>query len=322
MRRPRLKVDAKEEEAYYHCISRIAGGQWLLGAVEKEVLRRQVWAVAEYCGLEVVTYVVMSNHYHVLLKVPQSREVGDEELLARFRGLYPKLKVTQERFLKVVEEDMKRDGEVARAWRQRQLRQMFDVSQYNKLLKMRFSIWYNQVHERYGTLWSERFKSVLVGSGEALRKMAAYIDGNAVRANIVGDPKDYRYCGYAEAVGGDSKAREGLQKAIGGSWSEALASYRCLVIAMLSEGREGKAAINAEVLEQVQRTGGKLPISEVLKCRIRYFSDGVILGNREYVQRMASKIAGQAHRQPQPLAPITDWGDLYVFSRMRSNLWG
>lgn len=30
----------------------------------------------------------------------------------------------------------------------------------------------------------------------ALLTMAAYIDLNAVRAGIVADPKDYRYCGY------------------------------------------------------------------------------------------------------------------------------
>ena len=47
MRRPRLKVNAKEEEGYYHCMSRIAGGEWLLGDKEKEVLRAQVWKLAE-----------------------------------------------------------------------------------------------------------------------------------------------------------------------------------------------------------------------------------------------------------------------------------
>ncbi len=322
MRRPRLKLDAKEEEAIYHCMSRTAGGEWLLGDREKEVLRTQIWKLAEYCGLEIVTYALMSNHYHVLVKVPQHREVTDPELLTRYRALYPKLKPVQEIALKAVEADMARNGDVARAWRERQLRQMFDVSHYNKLLKMRFSIWYNKAHNRYGTLWSDRFKSVLVESGDALTKMAAYIDGNAVRADIVEDPKDYRFCGYAEAVAGNEKARRGLQEAVGGSWSEVLESYRCLVIAMLSEAREGKAQAGPELFEEVLRTGGKLSLSEVLKCRIRYFTDGVILGSKEYVERTALRIAGKAPRQPQPLAPITDWGVLHVLSRMRSNLSG
>ena len=41
----------------------------------------------------------------------------------------------------------------------------------------------------------------------ALATMAAYIDLNAVRVGLVDDPKDYRYCGYAEALGGNEAAR-------------------------------------------------------------------------------------------------------------------
>jgi putative transposase len=40
------------------------------------------------------------------------------------------------------------------------------------------------------------------GAGYALTTMAAYIDLNLVRAGIVGDPKDYRWCGYGAAVAG------------------------------------------------------------------------------------------------------------------------
>jgi hypothetical protein len=62
-----------------------------------------------------------------------------------------------------------------------------------------------------GTLWMDRFKSVLVqGEGNPLQTMAAYIDLNPVRARLVADPKDYRWCGYAEAVAGHAKAQQGL----------------------------------------------------------------------------------------------------------------
>ena len=71
-----------------------------------------------------------------------------------------------------------------------------------KVLKQRFSIGYNRLNERKGTLWEGPFRSVLVeNSREALVMVGAYIDLNAVRAGIVEDPKDYRFCGYGEAVG-------------------------------------------------------------------------------------------------------------------------
>ena len=84
-------------------------------------------------------------------------------------------------------------------------------------------------------MWEERFKSILVqGKRNALSAIAAYIDLNAVRAGIVNDPKDYRFCGYAEAVAGSPRARQGLvaiMAARGQSqrWKTTSAEYRKLV---------------------------------------------------------------------------------------------
>ena len=42
------------------------------------------------------------------------------------------------------------------------LERVGDVSVYMKELKQRFSRWFNRRHDRFGTLWAERFKSVIV----------------------------------------------------------------------------------------------------------------------------------------------------------------
>src|SRR5262245_1223977 len=94
---------------------------------------------------------------------------------------------------------------------------MWAVSAVMKLLKQRFTQWYNGRTDRKGTLWEDRFKSVLVdGAGEGLTAMAAYIDLNPVRAGLVKDPKDYRWSGYGQAVAGKKRARLGLQKVVRG----------------------------------------------------------------------------------------------------------
>lgn len=322
MRRPRLKLDASKEEAYYHCISRIAGGEWLLGEREKEVLRKQLWEVAEYCGLEIVTYALMANHYHVLAKVPLRRQLSDAELLGRFRSLYANRRPSQERQLQAVEIDMKKNGELAQRWRYRQQQQMFDISQFNKLLKQRFTVWYNATHKRYGTLWAARFKSVLVERGEALLKVAAYVDCNAPRAGIVADPKNYRFCGYAEAVAGNAKARRGLEEALGTTWAGGAETYRSWVTMLMSKAKKGKAQAAPQLIEEVLKTGGRLSVPAILHCRIRYFSDGIILGSKEYVAQKSAGHAGRVAYSPQPLAAVADWGGLHVLSRMKSNLWG
>lgn len=81
-------------------------------------------------------------------------------------------------------------------------------------MQRRFSSWFNDRHDRHdrrGTFWQGRFGRTLVeSSGEALRKTNAYIDLNAVRAGIVKDPKEYRWCGYAEAEAGRAESVAGI----------------------------------------------------------------------------------------------------------------
>ncbi|MCC5023584.1 MAG: hypothetical protein J6386_12735 [Candidatus Synoicihabitans palmerolidicus] len=162
----------------------------------------------------------MVNHFHVLVRVPERREVVDADLLHRFGVLYPKPTRYQSARIEVVKDQLKANGPEAMAWRQRQLALMGDVSAFMKLLKQRFSVWFKRSHGRFGTLWAERFKSVLVeGRRNPLRTIAAYIDLNAVRAGWVEDPADYRFCGYGEAVAGRLVARRGLSRIlVGRAW--------------------------------------------------------------------------------------------------------
>ena len=94
-------------------------------------------------------------------------------------------------------------GVVHERWRAKYLKRMWDLSEFMKTLKQKFTGWFNRQSGRQGTLWERRFKSVLVeGSWGCLLKVAAYIDLNSVRAGMVDDPKDYRWSGYAQAVAG------------------------------------------------------------------------------------------------------------------------
>src|SRR5690606_27693693 len=103
------------------------------------------------------------------------------------------------------------DSEEATKWERRLRARMNDVSEFMKTLKQRYTVWHNHTHRRFGTLWAERFKSVLVEDDPGTLKMvAAYIDLNPVRAGLVEDPADYRWSGYGEAMGGGDAARAGL----------------------------------------------------------------------------------------------------------------
>ena len=71
---------------FYHVINRTVGREFLLQAEEKEEFTRLLRKAATYSGIEIVTHVVMSNHYHALIEVPARRELSEPEILARVQA--------------------------------------------------------------------------------------------------------------------------------------------------------------------------------------------------------------------------------------------
>lgn len=286
MRQARIKV--MEETAVYHCISRVVGGQFLLDDPAKEIFRLYMWQQADFAGLQILTYCLMSNHNHILMRVPRLGEVSDAELADRVQALYgPDAPETLR-----LREGLARGIAIPRQQRRRLLRRMGDVSAFMKELKQRFSRWYNEVHDRFGTLWAERFKSVLVeDNSEALRTVAAYIDLNPSRANLVPDPKDYRYSGYGEALSGSARAQAGLLSVIGqAEWGRGAAEYRMrLYVEGGKAGESGKVVFDRAEILKVLRAGGVIGCGEALRLRIRYFGDGLVLGSEEYVNGIFRK---------------------------------
>ena len=165
---------------------------------------------------------------------------GEARLLDHLRLLYSRAYIAA---LRAELADLRQHGmpEEANALIAGYLRRMCNLPVFVKELKERFSRWYNKHRSRRGTLWMERFKSVLVEDGEALRTMAAYIDLNPLRAGMVKDPKDYRWCGYGEAMGGGTQrlvrggracgsGRKGLGHAGHGQRDERCGSVQVLVV--------------------------------------------------------------------------------------------
>ena len=66
MRMPRIKLGGTS--AVQHCISRVVRGQMLLNNGCKDTRVEILGALARFCGVEVITYCVMSNHFHILIR--------------------------------------------------------------------------------------------------------------------------------------------------------------------------------------------------------------------------------------------------------------
>jgi len=73
-----------EGRSFYHCVSRVVDRRFVFENQDKAVFRKILRLLERFTGVRVVTYCAMSNHFHVLLDVPDREEMaplGLEELL-------------------------------------------------------------------------------------------------------------------------------------------------------------------------------------------------------------------------------------------------
>jgi hypothetical protein len=277
----------------------------------------------------------MSNHFHVLVRVRDKTTLSDNELLERVRKLY---KNTPEK-IATIEYAFKRGGKDAEECRKRLQERMDDVSIFMKELKQRFSIWYNNNHGRYGTLWAERFKSLLVeNKRHALATVAAYIDLNPIRAAMAEDPAAYRFCGYAEAMAMGGKeckcARDGLRYVLGSKdWSVVAREYRMILFGKGAKRKAGGggAVIDRAKVRAVLASGGTVERTELLHCGLRHLSNGAILGSAVFVDSILKQhpeFRLKRIRKPFPLPIECEEGEngtnppLTVYRRVRLELSG
>ena len=85
MRKLRLKNDG---EGFYHVGSRCVDRTFRFDDDDKTHIVDQIRRMAAFCGMEVNTYSVMTNHFHILLHVLPERELTDDELASRVAALY------------------------------------------------------------------------------------------------------------------------------------------------------------------------------------------------------------------------------------------
>jgi REP element-mobilizing transposase RayT len=89
MRTARAFPSEGSQAGFFHCLSRVVDRRFILGDPEKETFRKILRACETFYGLKVLTYCIMSNHFHVLVEVPEPQELTDDEVLRRIAALYP-----------------------------------------------------------------------------------------------------------------------------------------------------------------------------------------------------------------------------------------
>jgi putative transposase len=178
-----------------------------------------------------------------------------------------------------------------------------DFSCLLKDLQQLFTGWYNRTRpvRRRGGLWADRFKSVLLDGETALWSCMKYVELNPFRAGMVDDPADYRFCSwgvwaqsgrhpFASAFFAHVRKSRGPHAS---KWS--LKQLQAELRADM--GRTMAAESGAETKEMVEayeEEGQKQP-TLVLQAtrRLRYWSDGAVIGSKLFVEGVAAELYGQ-----------------------------
>ena len=287
MRGRRLRND--REKSYIHCFNRAAGwsGDKFFGDVEKETFCRLAERLQKFYCLEIISFVCMSNHWHAIVCTYPNLP-DREEVKRRFRAFYGN---------NATEPDWG-DSEVVEKYAKR----MRDVSCFVKDLQQRFTCWYNRHHGRRGRLWADRFKSVLLEEGRALWECLKYVEMNPVRAGLCKDPADYRFCSWGRYCGsGKHPFAEAFEKhllnCVPLEGNEDIIDAKEAIKFFASEmarvaASERKETPEEEIRKAESNAGKVLPFELHVTRRVRYWTDGAMIGSKAFVERIATDFFG------------------------------
>ena len=143
MPRAREQQISLETTPYYHCISRCVRRAFLWGEdslTGKDYKHRKEWVIErlrELAGvfcIDICAYTVMSNHYHLVLRVDreQAEQLDETQVIARWGALYslPLLVARFDRGERATQAEQDKAREIIGTWRER----LSDISWFMRRL--------------------------------------------------------------------------------------------------------------------------------------------------------------------------------------------
>ena len=205
MTKPRTELIALEATPWYHVVSRCVRRAFLCGqdhASGQNYEHRRGWIearlrqLAGVFAIDIAAYAVMSNHYHIVLKVDQPRAVdwSDDEVLERWTRLFSGPLLVQ-RYLNADTRAQMGEAEldaVAR-WAETYRQRLADLSWFMRVLNEAIARQANAEDGVTGRFWEGRFKSQALLDEQALLAAMAYVDLNPIRADMAETPEASDY---------------------------------------------------------------------------------------------------------------------------------
>ena len=297
---------------YVHICNRISGmpGEYPFGDVEKEKFVRLLTEISSLFTVEVLAYQVMGNHYHLLVYVPE-KPVSVVEAARRHNLYYEGRKAPY---------DPERDAEAL----SRLAEWMNNPSCFVSMLQQRFAVWFNRSRplRRRGGLWGDRFKSMILQGGRTLFGILCYIELNCVRAGLADDPAHYRFGSWGcWSGGGRHPFAENFLKHLrhilppeAGNDHSMTAAERFIRRELARRYASDLNLSSDEIHERAERAAAGPGLLEVCNRRVRYWTDGGIIGGKLFVMEIAAQCRTAESLAKRRLKRLVPKGGEGIFS--------
>jgi len=202
MPKARKRQISLDDTPYYHCIARCVRRAFLCGSdpiTGFDFEHRRQWIVdriqhlSSVFAIHICAYAVMSNHYHLVVKIHASeaeswseREVARRWLMVFSGNDRIKRWLKGESLLQVERNRISKDLSL---WRMR----LGDLSWFMRCLNEPIARLANHEDGCTGRFWEGRFKSQALLDERAVLACMAYVDLNPIRAAIAGTPEESDY---------------------------------------------------------------------------------------------------------------------------------
>jgi putative transposase len=210
MTQARRELVLLDATPYYHCISRCVRRAFLCGkdhTGDRDFSHRRAWIVsrikqlAAVFAIDVAAYAVMSNHYHLVLRVDTDRasQWSRDEVIDRWRSLFSGPPLVQ----RLVAGESLLDAEIAAiepmvdSWRER----LADISWFMRCLNEHIARRANAEDRCKGRFWEGRFRCQALLDETALLSCMAYVDLNPIRAGMASTPESSDFTSIQERLG-------------------------------------------------------------------------------------------------------------------------
>ncbi len=220
MPKPRKTLVSLDATPYYHCVSRCVRRAFLCGEdsfTGNSYEHRRQWIedrlleLASIFAIDLCSYAVMSNHYHVVLHINSDQAMfwSELEVVEHWHRLFKGSLLSQRFYQGEALSNAERNAlsDQICEWRDR----LMSISWFMRCINEPIAREANHEDKVTGRFWEGRFKSQALLDEKALAACMVYVDLNPIRARMAESPEQSDHTSIKQRIEQALKSQQHYQ---------------------------------------------------------------------------------------------------------------